>query len=119
MATAQGMSGVDLSSVVAELTPLLPLWVGKIYQYDQKTLAIRLQGENHARHALVIESGRRAHLVKALPGSPERPGGFAMLLRKVPGRGEGPLHHPARPPEDLLRHRREEDGQLPARRGTL
>jgi predicted ribosome quality control (RQC) complex YloA/Tae2 family protein len=82
MATAQGMSGVDLSAVVAELTPLLPLWVGKIYQYGPKTLAIRLQGENHARYALVIESGRRAHLVKALPEAPERPGGFAMLLRK-------------------------------------
>ncbi|MGA2934890.1 MAG: ribosome rescue protein RqcH [Methanomicrobiales archaeon] len=82
MATAQGMSGVDLSAVVAELTPLLPLWVGKIYQYDPKVLAIRFQGENRARHALVIESGRRAHLVKALPESPERPAGFAMLLRK-------------------------------------
>jgi len=82
MATAQGMSGVDLSAVVAELTPLLPLWVGKIYQYGPKILAIRLQGENHARHALVIESGRRAHLVKTLPGAPEKPGGFAMLLRK-------------------------------------
>lgn len=82
MATAQGMSGVDLSAVVAGLAPLLPLWVGKIYQYGPKTLAVRLQGENHARHSLVIESGRRAHLVRALPESPERPSGFAMLLRK-------------------------------------
>ena len=82
MATAQGMSGVDLTAAVAELAPLLPLWVGKIYQYDQKTIAIRLQGENHARHALVIESGKRAHLVKALPEAPVKPGGFAMLLRK-------------------------------------
>jgi predicted ribosome quality control (RQC) complex YloA/Tae2 family protein len=82
MATAQGMSGVDLSAMVAELVPLLPLWVGKIYQFGPKLLAIRLQGENRARHALVIESGRRVHLVKALPEVPERPGGFAMLLRK-------------------------------------
>jgi predicted ribosome quality control (RQC) complex YloA/Tae2 family protein len=82
MATAQGMSGVDLSAMVAELVPLLPLWVGKIYQYSPKTVAIRLQGENRARHVLIIESGRRAHLVKALPAAPERPGGFAMLLRK-------------------------------------
>ena len=82
MATAQGMSGVDLSAVVAELRPLLPLWIGKVYQYGPKTVAVRLQGEEHARHALVIESGRRAHLVKALPAAPERPGGFAMLLRK-------------------------------------
>ena len=82
MATAQGMSGVDLSAVVAGLAACLPLWVGKIYQYDQKTLAIRLQGDNRARYSLLIESGRRAHLVKALPGAPERPAGFAMLLRK-------------------------------------
>jgi predicted ribosome quality control (RQC) complex YloA/Tae2 family protein len=82
MATAQGMSGVDLSAMVAELVPLLPLRVGKIYQFGPKTLALRLQGEDRARHALVIESGRRAHLVKALPEAPERPGGFAMLLRK-------------------------------------
>ncbi|MDD1668579.1 MAG: NFACT family protein [Methanomicrobiales archaeon] len=81
MATAQGMSGVDLTAVVAGLPPL-PLWVGKIYQYDPKTLGIRLQGENRARYSLLIESGRRAHLVKALPEAPERPGGFAMLLRK-------------------------------------
>ncbi|HMA04660.1 MAG TPA: ribosome rescue protein RqcH [Methanomicrobiales archaeon] len=82
MATAQGMSGVDLSAVAAELLPLLPLWVGKIYQYGPKTLAIRLQGEDRARHPLVIESGRRVHLVRTLPEAPERPGGFAMLLRK-------------------------------------
>jgi predicted ribosome quality control (RQC) complex YloA/Tae2 family protein len=82
MATAQGMSGVDLSAVVARLSSLLPLWVGKIYQYEQKTLGIRLQGENHGRYALLIESGRRAHLVKASPEAPERPAGFAMLLRK-------------------------------------
>ncbi len=82
MATAQGMSGVDLSAVVTELVPLLPLWIGKIYQYGPKILAIRLQGENRARHALVIESGRRGHLLKALPEAPEKPSGFAMLLRK-------------------------------------
>ncbi|MDD1667230.1 MAG: NFACT family protein [Methanomicrobiales archaeon] len=82
MATVQGMSGVDLTAMVAELAPLLPLWIGKIYQYGPKTLALRLQGEEHARYALVIESGRRAHLVKALPEAPERPGGFPMLLRK-------------------------------------
>ncbi|HVN65948.1 MAG TPA: ribosome rescue protein RqcH [Methanomicrobiales archaeon] len=87
MATAQGMSGVDITAMVAELLPLLPLWVGKIYQYAPKTVVLRLQGEGRegegrARHALVIESGRRAHLVKALPEAPGRPGGFPMLLRK-------------------------------------
>jgi predicted ribosome quality control (RQC) complex YloA/Tae2 family protein len=82
MATAQGMSGVDLTAMVAELLPNLPLWIGKIYQFGPKILAIRLQGEHRARLALVIESGRRAHLASALPAAPEKPGGFAMLLRK-------------------------------------
>ena len=82
MATAQGMSGVDLTAVIAGLATLLPLWIGKIYQYNPKTLAIRLQGENRARYSLLIESGKRVHLMKTLPEAPERPAGFAMLLRK-------------------------------------
>jgi predicted ribosome quality control (RQC) complex YloA/Tae2 family protein len=82
MATAQGMSGLDLTAMVAELIPLLPLWVGKIYQFGPKTLAIRLQAGDRGRYPFVIESGRRAHLVRALPEAPERPGGFPMLLRK-------------------------------------
>jgi predicted ribosome quality control (RQC) complex YloA/Tae2 family protein len=76
------MGGLDLTAVVAEISSLGPLWIGKIYQFSPKVLGIRLQGEDRARHALVIESGRRAHLVKALPPGPETPGGFAMLLRK-------------------------------------
>ncbi len=81
MATLQGMSGMDLTAMVQELQALLPLWVGKIYQFDTKTLGIRLNGE-HAKHQLLVEAGRRAHLTAEFPPPPKIPPGFAMLLRK-------------------------------------
>jgi len=45
MANKQGMSGIDVRAMVTELCGHLPLWIGKIYQYDTKTLGIRLNGE--------------------------------------------------------------------------
>lgn len=82
MATMQGMSGIDLRAVTAELAGLLPLWVDKIYQFNGKTLGIRLKGENHAKYQLIVESGRRTHLVPEFPDPPTLPPAFAMLLRK-------------------------------------
>ena len=60
----------------------LPLWIDKVYQYETRTLSIRLNGENKARYQLIIEAGRRAHLVKDLPEPPKNPPQYAMLLRK-------------------------------------
>ncbi|MFA6673358.1 MAG: NFACT family protein, partial [Methanoculleus sp.] len=82
MATLQGMSGVDLRAVVAEAADRLPLWVGKIYQFDAKTLGIRLNGEDRAKYLLLVETGRRAHFTAAFPTPPKNPPSFAMLLRK-------------------------------------
>jgi predicted ribosome quality control (RQC) complex YloA/Tae2 family protein len=82
MATVQGMSGVDLLAVVSELRRSLPLWIGKVYQYDQKLLGIRLNGQEHARYHLLIESGRRIHRAATPPEPPKLPSSFAMLLRK-------------------------------------
>ncbi len=82
MATAQGMSGVDLLAVVSALQRALPLWIGKVYQYDQKLLGIRLNGQDHARYHLMIESGRRLHRVQTPPEPPKLPTSFAMMLRK-------------------------------------
>ncbi|MDD1712046.1 MAG: NFACT family protein [Methanoregulaceae archaeon] len=76
------MSGIDLRAVTAELAGLLPLWVDKIYQFDGKTLGIRLKGEEHAKYQLIVESGRRTHLVPEFPDPPTLPPAFAMLLRK-------------------------------------
>jgi predicted ribosome quality control (RQC) complex YloA/Tae2 family protein len=76
------MSGLDVRAVVVELQALLPLWVGKCYQFDEKTVVLRLNGKNRARYQLVIESGRRAHMVEGYPSPPQNPSGFAMYLRK-------------------------------------
>jgi predicted ribosome quality control (RQC) complex YloA/Tae2 family protein len=82
MATAQGMSGIDVRAVTYELCAKLPLWIDKIYQFETRTLGIRLNGENHAKYQLLIEAGRRAHLVKNFPPPPKNPPQYAMLLRK-------------------------------------
>ncbi|MCX6697499.1 MAG: NFACT family protein, partial [Methanoregula sp.] len=82
MATAQGMSGIDVKAVTQELAEKLPLWIDKVYQFDTRTLGIRLNGEEHAKYLLLIESGRRAHLVHAFPAPPKNPPQYAMLLRK-------------------------------------
>ncbi|MDR0981427.1 MAG: NFACT family protein [Methanocalculaceae archaeon] len=82
MATLAGMSGTDVTAMTAELSSLLPLWIGKIYQYDNATFGIRLNGEDKARHLLYIVKGVRAHLVSSLPDVPKNPSGFSMYLRK-------------------------------------
>src|SRR5690554_4471565 len=82
MATLQGMSVVDLRALVAEAADLLPLWVGKIYQVDEKTFGVRLDGEDRANYLFVIEMGRRAHFTAEFPVPPKNPPSFAMLLRK-------------------------------------
>lgn len=82
MASEQGMSGIDVKAMTSELSDKLPLWIDKVYQFDSRTLGIRLNGENKARYQFIIEAGRRAHLVKDLPDPPKNPPQFAMLLRK-------------------------------------
>ncbi len=82
MASEQGMSGIDVRAMASELTGKLPLWIDKVYQFDTRTLAVRLNGENKAKYTLIIEAGRRAHLVRSLPEPPKNPPQFAMLLRK-------------------------------------
>src|SRR5208337_2402621 len=78
----QGMSGIDVKAITSDLNGKLPLWIDKVYQFDSRTLAIRLNGENKARYQLIVEAGRRAHLVRSLPEPPKNPPQFAMLLRK-------------------------------------
>ena len=82
MASEQGISGIDVRAITAELSSKLPLWIDKVYQFDTRTMSIRLNGENKARYHMIIESGRRAHLVKDLPEPPKNPPQFAMFLRK-------------------------------------
>jgi predicted ribosome quality control (RQC) complex YloA/Tae2 family protein len=82
MATPDGMSGIDLASVISEWQELLPFWVNKVYLFSPTHLVIRLHGRDHARYNLLIENGRRVHLTRNLPVPPKLPASFAMLLRK-------------------------------------
>jgi len=82
MASEQGMSGIDVKAVTSELNGRMPLWIDKIYQFDSRTLGIRLNGEEKAKYQFIIEAGRRAHLVKDMPAPPKNPPQYAMLLRK-------------------------------------
>jgi len=82
MATQQGMSGVDLVAVTAELRRLLPLWVHKVYQGEDRIAAIRMNTKEREKRTLLIEPGRRVHLVPEVPEFPIIPPAFAMLLRK-------------------------------------
>ena len=82
MATQQGMSGIDLVAVTAELQRLLPLWVHKIYQGEDRIAAIRLNSKEREKLTILIEPGRRVHLVPEVPDFPQIPPAFAMLLRK-------------------------------------
>lgn len=76
------MSGIDVRAMAAELREKLPLWIDKVYQFDARTLAIRINGEDKAKYQLLVEAGRRIHLVKNTPVPPKNPPHFAMLLRK-------------------------------------
>ena len=76
------MSGIDTRAVASELAEKLPLWIDKIYQFDSRTLGIRLNGGEKARYLFIVESGRRAHFVSFLPEPPKNPPQFAMFLRK-------------------------------------
>lgn len=82
MANQQGMSGIDLVAVTAELQRMLPLWVHKVYQGEDRIAAIRLNSKEREKKTLLIEPGRRVHLVPEVPDFPLIPPSFAMLLRK-------------------------------------
>ncbi len=82
MATSAGMSGIDVRAVATELKGLLPLWINKAYQFDGRTLGFRLNGEEHKKYQVIIEPGKRLHLVNSFPDTPKVPPQFPMLLRK-------------------------------------
>lgn len=87
MATEKGLSGIDVRAAVTEWNRLLPLWVYKVYVISPGVMVIRLHGKEHARHQLLIEPGRRAHLTTQPFAPPKNPPAFAMLLRKYLGGG--------------------------------
>jgi predicted ribosome quality control (RQC) complex YloA/Tae2 family protein len=82
MATAQGLSGIDVRALVTEWERLLPLWVDKAYEVAPGTFLMRFKGKEHGRYALVIEPPVRAYLTLGEVKVPKTPSAFAMLLRK-------------------------------------
>ena len=80
MATEQGMSGIDTKAITQELCEKMPLWIDKVYQFDSRTLGIRLNGEEHAKYLFLIESGRRGTYRRGFPGSTKEP----PTIRHVP-----------------------------------
>lgn len=82
MATQQGMSSIDIRTMLSEIKDRLPLWIGKVYQYDMESFGFRLNGEDKAKYNFLVECGKRAHLSESLPDAPPNPSGYSMFLRK-------------------------------------
>ncbi|MDD1724305.1 MAG: NFACT family protein [Methanospirillum sp.] len=82
MATSQGMSGLDLITVTDEISKMLPLWIHKVYLDENRLCIIRLNSKEQGKFTLLIEPGKRLHLIGALPELPQIPPAFAMFLRK-------------------------------------
>ncbi|MBN1165535.1 MAG: NFACT family protein [Methanospirillaceae archaeon] len=82
MATTKGMNSLDLVAAIDECAGLLPLWIHKIYQLENRSVVIRLNAREKKKFTLLIEPGRRMHLIAAMPDVPTFPPSFAMLLRK-------------------------------------
>ncbi|MBR6011381.1 MAG: NFACT family protein [Methanomicrobium sp.] len=82
MATQKGMSGIDFTAMLFELKSCLPLWIGKIYQYNIDTFGFRLNGEERQKYNFIAECARRAHISEALMDAPKNPSGYSMFLRK-------------------------------------
>ena len=82
MASEQGMSGIDVMAMTSEIgakaAALGRQGLPVRYPYARNPVQRRGQGKSQ----LIIEAGRRAHLVKDLPEPPKNPPQFAMLLRK-------------------------------------
>jgi len=82
MANKKGMSGLDLRAFISEFCAVLPLWIGKSYQYDSSFFGIRINGEGKSKYQLFIETGVRIHLSGDLPPAPKNPSGYSMVIRK-------------------------------------
>ena len=82
MANKKGMSGLDLRAFTSEFRAVLPLWIGKSYQYDSSFFGIRINGEDKKKYHLFIELGVRMHLTGELPEAPKNPSGYSMVIRK-------------------------------------
>jgi predicted ribosome quality control (RQC) complex YloA/Tae2 family protein len=73
----------DVAVVVHELKQAIAdSRVNKVYQFDEKTLVLKLHKADKPPLRLVMESGRRLHLTAYALKPPRRPPAFCMALRK-------------------------------------
>ncbi|XP_023298499.2 nuclear export mediator factor NEMF homolog [Lucilia cuprina] len=72
----------DIVCGVTELQSLVGLRVNQIYDIDNKTYLIRLQGGGESKKILLIESGIRFHTTAFEWPKNVAPSGFSMKLRK-------------------------------------
>ncbi|XP_013097254.2 ribosome quality control complex subunit NEMF homolog [Stomoxys calcitrans] len=72
----------DIICGVTELQSLVGLRVNQIYDIDNKTYLIRLQGGGEAKKVLLLESGIRFHTTSFEWPKNMAPSGFSMKLRK-------------------------------------
>jgi predicted ribosome quality control (RQC) complex YloA/Tae2 family protein len=76
-------SSVDIAVTVQELTDTIAnSRVNKIYQYDKKTIILKLHKKDNPQIRLILEAGRRIHLTSYILKPPQVPPGFCMALRK-------------------------------------
>jgi len=73
----------DVAVVVHELEEAIAdARVNKIYQFNEKTLVLKLHKTGKPPLRLVLEAGRRMHLTAYALKPPSRPPAFCMALRK-------------------------------------
>jgi predicted ribosome quality control (RQC) complex YloA/Tae2 family protein len=76
-------SSVDIAVTVQELKDTIAnSRVNKIYQYDKKTILLKLHKKDNPQIRLVMEAGKRIHLTSYIIKPPQLPPGFCMALRK-------------------------------------
>lgn len=75
------MTSVDIAAVLPELSVLEDAKLEKAYQYSPVAVRLKLASKR-GKQDLLIEAGRRFHLISAPVQPPAVPPGFPMLLRK-------------------------------------
>ena len=76
-------SSVDIAVLIQELKDVIVnSRVNKIYQFDKKTIILKLHKTDSPQLRLVMEAGRRIHSTSYVLKPPKIPPGFCMALRK-------------------------------------
>ena len=79
----QEMSGFDIAVVTVELNSMLcGFKISNVYQFNPKSLLLKLRGVGGSKKSLVLEAGRRLHTTSYVLKTPPRPSNFCMALRK-------------------------------------